>query len=80
MGSQNANLRKCETMTNTVELKVEMVRNGDNIERVATAIGKSRVATSSKINNRTPFTAKEIQILSDKWNLSPERRDEIFFA
>ena len=66
---------------NGTELRVEMLRHNETGEDLAKALGITRTTLSAKMNNRTAeFTQKEIAIIKDHYDLSPERMTEIFFA
>lgn len=66
---------------NKNELRAEMVRNGDTAESLAEAIGITLGTFSKKINgvNGNDFRQHEIQIIRDRYNLSAEKVDLIFF-
>lgn len=66
-------------MTNTIEFKVEMLRQNFSTKDLAELLDLSRVSTSKKINNDVPFSLQEVDIISTAWNLSAERKDELFF-
>lgn len=66
---------------NAKELKVEMVRHEDNGETLAQALGISRQTLSRKMNDiDAEFTQKEIGIIKNRYSLSGDRIDEIFFS
>lgn len=67
---------------NSKELKVEMLRHGENGDKLASHLGISRQSLSNKIseNNNSEFTQKEISKIIEHYNLSTERVMEIFFA
>ena len=67
---------------NVNELKIEMLRHGDNGADLAKALGIVRQTLSTKMNgsNGSEFTQGEIAKIKDRYNLSPERIAEIFFA
>lgn len=66
---------------NTKELEVEMIRNNDTGITLAGALNISVVSFSKKKNAKeTEFTQGEILIIKNRYNLSPERLDEIFFT
>lgn len=63
------------------ELKIEMIRHGDNGEDLAKALGISRQTLSRKMRNAdSAFTQAEIHTIKKMYALSPERLDEIFFC
>lgn len=65
---------------NEVELRVEMIRHGDNNITLAKALGRSLSVVCHKLKGRQKFTQPEMQIIIDRYGLSPERIQEIFFA
>lgn len=67
-------------MTNTKELQIEMLKNGENGYQVASFLGITHATFSRKLNNLSEFSQKEIVMLKEHWNLSIERVGEIFFA
>ena len=62
------------------ELRAHMARHGDTNETLAKALGISYVAFSQKINAKQSFTQSEIQIIINRYNLSPKDVHNIFFA
>jgi hypothetical protein len=66
---------------NKTELKVEMLRHDETIEDLAKVLKVTRPTLSAKMNGgRIGFTQKEIAVIRDHYNLTPERMTEIFFA
>lgn len=66
---------------NINELKAEMVRHNDNGETLAEALGITRQTLSRKMNDRdAEFNQSEIAIIKNRYDLSGERLNEIFFA
>jgi len=66
---------------NTQELKVEMLRHEDTGLTLSKYLGISETSFSNKLNNKgTEFTQSEILQIKLKYELSPERVSEIFFA
>lgn len=66
-------------MTNTNELRVEMLRYGDTGQILAKYLGITHPTFSNKLNNNAEFTQEEICKIKVRYNLSCERVDEIFF-
>ncbi len=65
---------------NTNKLRAKMALNGDTGGALADALGISQQRFSAKINdNNAEFTQGEIQIIKDKYNLTAEEVDDIFF-
>lgn len=65
---------------NKKELKVEMLRYGDVGETLAKALNISSQTLSAKMNDKAEFTQNEISIIKSRYDLSPDRIVEIFFA
>ena len=62
------------------ELKVEMLRHGDNGETLAEALSITNVTLSKKMNGVSDFTRKEMLQIKERYSLSDERLFAIFFA
>lgn len=65
---------------NKRKFKAAMILHGDNGGTVAEALNVSPQTVSAKLNNKAEFTQNEMRILKDRWNLSADEVDEIFFA
>lgn len=66
---------------NNTELKIEMMRHGDNGEDLAKVLNITRQTLSRKMNDpESDFTQKEIRLMIDRYGLSGDRVKEIFFA
>ena len=66
---------------NSAMLRSIMILHGDTNKDVAAMLGISEQSVSAKINeNGTEFKQGEITILKNKYNLTPEQVDQIFFA
>lgn len=66
---------------NTALLRSIMALHGDTNRDIASLLGITEASVSAKINeNGTEFKQGEIALLKDKYNLSPEQVDQIFFA
>ncbi|MBP1046439.1 XRE family transcriptional regulator [Enterococcus sp. BWM-S5] len=66
---------------NKIKLKSVIVLNNDTQNSLAASIGISPQTLSSKINERqgSEFTQTEIKTIKEKYSLSAEEVDEIFF-
>lgn len=65
---------------NTNKLRAKMALHGDTGGMLAEVLGISQQRFSAKINdNNAEFTQSEIQMIKNRYNLSPEEVDEIFF-
>ncbi|MFR7590264.1 MAG: helix-turn-helix domain-containing protein [Longibaculum sp.] len=67
-------------MTDTLELKIIMLRNGYTVKSLAKHIGISATSLSYKMNNKREFMSCEIKAIQNALHLSNEQRDFIFFA
>lgn len=67
---------------NEIELEVEMKRHGDTGKDLIQELGISHPTFIEKKKNKSPngFTQREIAIIQKRYDLSPERLQEIFFA
>ena len=67
-------------MTNINLLKSKMVAAGDGAttSKLARLLGVSRITAGHKLNGKSKFNQREIKIISDHYNLSPEEVAEIF--
>ena len=62
-------------------LKSVMVLNGDTVRDLAKYLGKTPQSISDKINERgTEFKQGEIALIKERYNLSAEQVESIFFA
>jgi len=66
---------------NVNKLKAVMILHGDTGTSLSEYLGISQATFSLKINGKrnSEFTQKEIQAIKDKYNLTPEEVDSIFF-
>jgi len=65
---------------NPNELKAEMKRNDDTQEKLAEALDLSLSGVNDRINGRVEFRRSEINIIRQRYSLSPEDTIRIFFA
>lgn len=62
-------------------LKSIMVLNGDTVRDLASYLNKSPQSVSDKINERgTEFRQGEIAMIKERYNLTAEQVEAIFFA
>lgn len=61
------------------KLKGIMIYNNDTQEDLSKALGLAVATLSYKINGRTEFTRQEIAKIKERYNLSAEELDDIFF-
>lgn len=61
-------------------LQSKMDLYGDNFSTLACAIGRSVSTLSAKINGKAEFTQGEIMTIKNRYGLSAEDVDAIFFA
>ena len=66
---------------NVRQYKSVMILHGDNNRTVATALELSPQRLSAKIHGTrgAEFTQSEISALIERWKLTPEMTDSIFF-
>ena len=66
----------------TARLKAKIVLNGETQEVLANALGVAIPRVSLKINGKqgAQFTQSEIAIIKNRYNLTPEEVDQIFFS
>ena len=59
-----------------------MIKNHETMATIATVLGKCKVTVSNcvKGNRNSEFTRADIQTLKNRWNLTPEQLDAIFFS
>lgn len=60
--------------------KAVMVYHGDTQKAVADVLGISAQTIGDKLNGMTDFTQSEIQVLAERYKLTPAQVDEIFFG
>lgn len=66
---------------NSKELRAIMVLNGDTYSDLANALGISEASLGNKINEKgTEFKQGEIARIKDRYNLTPDQVESIFFA
>lgn len=61
-------------------LKAKMVANGDTQADLAKAIGISAATLNYKINGKVSFRASDITAIRQRYNLSADDVDLIFFG
>lgn len=67
-------------MTDTELLREKIKQSGYKIQFIAKKLGISYQGLLNKINNKSEFRAKEIQVLHDLLNLTEDERVAIFFT
>ena len=65
---------------NTAMLKAVMVQYGDTQEILAQALGMAQSALNARINGKIDFRKKEIQFIRNRYHLTCEMTDLIFFT
>lgn len=62
--------------------KGTVIKNGDTYESLAEYLGISAVTLTRKVRPKyeSEFTQDEIRRIKEKYHLTPEEVDEIFFA
>ena len=66
-------------MVNTNELKAVMKRNEDTQEKLAEALGLQVSGVSDRIRGKIEFRRSEINLIRERYKLSPEETILIFF-
>lgn len=66
-------------MINTQLLKSKMVLFNDDAKDISKAMNITTASYSAKINNKKEFKASEIEIIINRYNLTPDEIIEIFF-
>lgn len=67
-------------MTNTALLREKMDESGYKLRFIAKQIGITYQGFLKKINNESEFRVSEVQGLCQLLNLTPEDKENIFFA
>jgi len=67
-------------MINDKELKVQMIRHGDTNKELSRALGIQPPTLCHRMKGRSPFKVQEIQIIIERYSLTPEMTQLIFFA
>lgn len=57
-----------------------MVMNGDTNKTLADFLKISETSVSNKRTGKTDFTQGQIVAIKNRWNLTPDQVDQIFFA
>ena len=60
--------------------RAKMVENNDNQSTIAEALDLPQSAVSARINGKTEFRQKEINVLRIRWKLSDKDTVDIFFT
>lgn len=61
-------------------LKSKIKLNGDTQEELAEYLGITNSTLSFKINGKNDFLRAEIQLIKQRYNLTPQEIDQIFFS
>lgn len=65
---------------NTSELKAEMARHSDTGAILADFLNLTPTSVSLKLNGKRDFTQGEIAKIKERYGLSAQRIDDIFFS
>ena len=65
---------------NTAMLKAVMIQNGDTQAILAQALGMAQSALNARINGKIDFRKSEIQFIRNRYHLTSEMTDLIFFT
>lgn len=65
---------------NAALFKYYMAKNRETMSTLATALGKCKVTVSNCVNgnNNSEFNRADIQVLKERWQLTPEQVDKVF--
>ncbi len=61
-------------------LRSVIVAHGDNMGKLAEAMGMQQSALSNRVNGLVEFRQGEINFIRHRYNLTPEQMQDIFFA
>lgn len=61
-------------------LKIKMLEYGDTQTTLATALGVDYCTLNYKINGRSQFKQNEIGFIAERYNLTAEEIQQIFFS
>ena len=61
-------------------LKSVIIKNGDTQEKLAEAMGLPASALNMRINGKIEFRRNEINFIKQRYQLSSEEIDDIFFT
>lgn len=61
------------------KLKGIIMYHDDTAKELAKALNLSQTSLSYKINGKVEFTRREMMIIKERYNLSAEEIDDIFF-
>ena len=67
-------------MVDSKFFKSKMILFDDNLNTLAYSINISRQSLSKKINNKIDFWQSEINIISKRYQLTPEELERMFFS
>jgi len=61
-------------------LRSVIFAHGDNMGKLAEAMGMQQSALSNRVNGVVEFRQGEINFIKHRYNLTPEQTEDIFFA
>lgn len=61
-------------------LKMKMIKYGDDVASLAECLGITRQTLSSKINGNREFKQSEIDMIADRYDLTPHEVVAIFLT
>ena len=64
---------------NKKAFRAKMEYHGDNYDSIAAFLGITTQTVSNKVNGLYSFTQQEITKLKERWNLTNDEVNEIFF-
>lgn len=61
-------------------LRSVVVRNGDNMTKLADAMGLAQSALSNRVHGKVEFRQNEMNFIRQRYRLSAEETERIFFT
>lgn len=62
------------------EFRVELIRRSDTQKAIADSLHLTEQSIVERTKNRVEWRRSEIEGIIDRWDLTPDRTAEIFFA
>lgn len=63
-----------------IGLEAKILEKGDTGRTIAKCLGINEGSVYNKRTGKTDFTAREIRLLKERFDLTPEEVDSIFFS
>lgn len=65
---------------NKTKFKIMLLEHHETQERLAKALGVTGTTLSYKVTGQSEFTQSEIRKIKERYNLTPDQVDKIFFT